>query len=65
MAESATDAAPRVPADHVLVLHGADDAIVPAEAARRCQEALPGARFLALEGGHFVPLSVLLEAAGG
>lgn len=65
LAESATDAAPRVPADHVLVLHGADDAIVPAEAVRRCLEALPGARFLTLEGGHFVPLSVLLEAAGG
>ncbi|MES9996185.1 alpha/beta hydrolase [Desulfovibrio aminophilus] len=65
LAESSADPAPGVPAAHVLVLHGADDAIVPAEAARSCLEALPGARFLALEGGHFVSLSVLLEAAGG
>ncbi|MCM0756543.1 alpha/beta hydrolase [Desulfovibrio aminophilus] len=63
LAESSADPAPGVPAAHVLVLHGADDAIVPAEAARSCLEALPGARFLALEGGHFLLFSVLLEAA--
>jgi pimeloyl-ACP methyl ester carboxylesterase len=35
-----------------LVLHGADDAVVPVEAGRQLAALIPGARFELVEGGH-------------
>ena len=40
----------------VLVLHGADDPIVPAENGRRTAEAIPGAELVIIDGmGHDIP----------
>jgi pimeloyl-ACP methyl ester carboxylesterase len=39
-----------------LVVHGSRDKTVPRSFARRAAEAIPGARAVELDGGHFLPL---------
>lgn len=51
----------RVP---TVVVHGTADALVPPEAGRAMADAVPGARFVAIEGGaHLVPLEFPREVA--
>jgi len=52
----------RVP---TLVVHGTDDVLVPIENGRRVAAAVPGARFLEVQGmGHDIPERVWSELAG-
>jgi pimeloyl-ACP methyl ester carboxylesterase len=58
---AAEDRLERLKGVHVptLVIHGADDVLVPIENGRRVAAAVPGARFLELEGmGHDLPRRV-------
>lgn len=63
--ESQADERPDTEAGHVLLVRGADDALVPEAAVRRCLPALPGASFRTLPGGHFLPGAALLELVRG
>ena len=46
-----------------VVLQGRDDAVVPFAAGERLAEAMPRARFVALDGGHALPFSHAGEIA--
>ena len=51
----------RVP---TLVIHGADDILVPVENGRNVAAAIPGARYVEIEGmGHDVPRRVWAQVA--
>lgn len=48
-----------------LVIHGADDPLVPVECGRRTADAIPGAKLHIIEGwGHSLPVQVHGEIAG-
>ena len=50
----------------VLVLHGAEDKIIPAERARRMSEMIPGANYIEVPGsGHASPLETPSAVADG
>ena len=47
-----------------LVIHGADDPLIPVEGGRDTADSIPGARLLIIDGmGHDIPMGVWLEMA--
>jgi pimeloyl-ACP methyl ester carboxylesterase len=63
--ESEAGGRPDQEAAHVLLVRGADDALVPESAVRACLAALPGAECRTLPGGHFLAGAALLELLHG